>query len=219
MVPDGGYFDNTVVSQLSFSVLPSLGLWTSRGPTKRRWWSILRSLLPLSQGSSNFGGGLEDAGPDDGGSNASDDAGPAGTTSATCGATTCTAGDVCCVLPSDKTDAGLVGSCGAASSCTGFALSCTYTGDCPAGQVCCGDLGGSPATASCQTSCPSTDDQLCKTVGECPAGDGCRAYAFGDGIKVCLEKANDGGKAANDGGKGGKDGGKGASDAGSDGGP
>lgn len=191
VVPDGGYFNSSIVSPLSFSVFHR---WQDiQGADQQAMVVYLRSLEPVSQGGANFGGGLDDGGTSGGGS---DDAGSGESTSPTCGATTCTAGDVCCVQPSDKTDAGLVGTCGAASSCTGFALSCTYTADCPAGQYCCGNLGGSPATASCQTSCSADEDQLCKTASECPSGDGCRAYAFGDGIKVCLEKTGDGGKAA-----------------------
>ncbi len=200
MVPDGGYFNSSIVSPLSFSVFHR---WADiQGSDQEAMVVYLRSLQPVSQGGANFGGGLSDAGADDGGSGP-EDAGSVESTTPTCGATTCAAGEVCCVQPSDKTDAGLVGTCGAAASCTGFALSCSYTADCPAGQYCCGDLGASPATASCQTSCSSDENQLCKAAAECPSGDGCRAYAFGDGIKVCLEKLGDGGKSG-DGGKGGK---------------
>lgn len=194
MVPDGGYFDNSIISPLSFSIFHR---WKDvQGPEQQAIIVYLRSLTPVHEGAGNFGGGGvdDDAGPNDGGGTGPSDA-TVEPTSPTCGgAGKCSVGDVCCVAPSDKTDAGLVGTCGSASSCSGFALSCSYTGDCPSGQVCCGDLAGTPATATCQTSCPGSDDQLCQTVAECPSGDGCRGYQYGDGIKVCVEKTGDGGK-------------------------
>ncbi|MGO8996965.1 MAG: hypothetical protein ACLQVI_26925 [Polyangiaceae bacterium] len=198
IVPDGGYYNSSIVSELSFSVFHK---WADiQGPEQEAMVVYLRSLTPISQGNANFGGGngSDDGGPDDSGGGDSTTP-PGEVTSPTCGAEKCTAGDVCCVQPADKTDAGLVGTCGAASSCTGFALACSQTPDCPSGQVCCGDLGGTPATSSCQSSCSSSEDQLCADVAECPSGDGCRGYPYGDGIKVCLVKDGDGGKGKKDG--------------------
>jgi hypothetical protein len=187
MVPAGGYYDTSIISPLAFSVFHR---WRDiQGSDQQAMVTYLRSLTPIPEGPGNFGGG---GSSDDGGSGTTD--ATVEPTSPTCGAMKCATGEVCCVAPADKTDAGLIGACGAASSCTGYALSCSITADCPSGQVCCGDLGGTPATATCQTSCSSTDDQLCGTVAECPSGDACRGYPYGDGIKVCVEKTGDGGK-------------------------
>jgi hypothetical protein len=150
----------------------------------------LRSLKPTGQ----TGVSLE-AGVDDGGG-ASDVTvvGIGADASLACGTSTCGGGQVCCVMAGYRNDSGLLnGSCTDPTGCSAFALACNGAQDCPAGEVCCGQLSGTTATASCQASCGPNDDQVCQMPKECPMGDGCRDYPFGGGIKTCQPLKGDGG--------------------------
>jgi hypothetical protein len=52
--------------------------------------------------------------------------------------------------------------------------------------VCCGAAKRFGNTSSsCATACTATEEQLCSTVSDCPAGDRCVAVPFSAIEKVC----------------------------------
>jgi hypothetical protein len=188
-VPPGGYFDPTIISYPSWQVFHK---WSDiKGDDQQAMVVYLRSLLPLPQRGANFGGadldgGGADATQGDGGGmpppmlDASADA------SATCGAQTCSGGEVCCVTAGSATpDSGLAGSCSSASACSGISLACNGAQDCPMGQVCCAGTSGTTTFATCQASCDSSQQQVCQKPHECSMGEGCRLYPYWGGIQVC----------------------------------
>jgi hypothetical protein len=204
-VPDGGYFDPSIVSYPTWSLFHK---WTDiQGDDQEAMVVYLRSLPPAPQsGSSNFGGHDAGAGQDAGGT----DAAPPGDggsgmppmdatvpTTVSCGATTCSGGEVCCVpAGTPPSDGGINGTCTAAQSCSGFALHCNGAQDCATGEVCCMQSSTSSTVATCQTSCSSGEEQVCQKVRECPMGDGCRNYSLAGGVQVCLplhDAGHDGG--------------------------
>jgi hypothetical protein len=191
-VPDGGYFDPTIVSYSSWHLFHQ---WTDiQGPDQEGMVVYLRSLTPSRQRGMSVDSGSGDVG------DAATDAtvvaiGP--DASVACGASSCGEGQVCCVMAAIKNDSGVLnGSCSDPASCSGFALACNGAQDCPTGTVCCGDFNAVTETASCQPSC-STGEQVCQMPKECPMGDGCRDYPLGGGVKVCQtlrDAGHEGGK-------------------------
>jgi hypothetical protein len=182
-VPDGGYFDPSIVSYPSWSVFHE---WSDiQGDDQLGMVVYLRSLTPTPQmGISVDSGGGDDSSP-------GDDGGPVVVptdASVSCGSSTCTGGQVCCVPagPAPPGDAGLRGSCSDPAACMGFGLTCNGAQDCAAGQVCCAQFTSAGAVTTCQSSCGGSDQQVCQKPKECPMGDGCRNYPYGGGVQVCM---------------------------------
>lgn len=145
--------------------------------------------------------------------------GPSGTVA--CGSSACNvATEQCCVTfggGGPGSGPGADGACVPVGKCNGdIALSCASGKNCPGGQVCCADLNGDVASATCQTTCvggfgpgappppgPAGDGsvQLCASDSECPKGMTCRQTPLGFG--VCQPRRGGGGGGGHGGGGGG----------------
>jgi hypothetical protein len=180
------------------------------------------ALLPLVVGAFGCGGKLmdipangyepidEDASLEGGsqgssGASSSSSSSSGGSSSSSGGPTTC-GGEicdlktqVCCVAAMGVGDAGSSQKCTATADCTGFALSCADSSDCPTNEACCftisiggglgglgggtGGAGGFGGTSSCQASCKSNgllpSLQLCSKDSECPKGVTCQSIGMG----------------------------------------
>ncbi|HEX7478448.1 MAG TPA: hypothetical protein VF331_11620 [Polyangiales bacterium] len=90
----------------------------------------------------------------------------------------CVAGQVCCHAATAFT-------CEAPSACTGDALACDGTEDCP-GALCCGAAGGTACAASC------SGYHICHSAAECGSGESCcpnGGSIYGGGLMHCLALA------------------------------
>jgi hypothetical protein len=118
---------------------------------------------------------------------------------------TCGSGLTCC-FP------GLSGTCTAFSACTSSVqFECHGAGHCDAGEVCCGSLPDSDASAAveallastdaampdhwpagvaassfCASSCPAPRTPLCGTLGDCPVGTTCLPLPEGNVVLVAV---------------------------------
>jgi hypothetical protein len=153
--------------------------------------------------SSSSGGAPADAGttPEDVGTH--EEAGPDVMSAATCNpllGILCGAGETCC-------SSGLQGTCVAIGSCgRPFQVSCIGKANCAAtGGTCCGavsvpagfdasaafdasggfDASGFGLTLACESTCSSSEFQVCSTTNDCPSGQVCEA-SMGSPLLACV---------------------------------
>jgi hypothetical protein len=123
-------------------------------------------------------------------------------TAINCGTTTCNSATEQCCLGFNGT-----ASCvaeGEACPGGGLSLSCTGSSNCSDGEVCCGNIGGGSASATCQPSCGGGGGfgggglQLCNSDADCPTNETCRDTPFG--ISLCRPQHGGGGPGGPGGG-------------------
>jgi len=99
---------------------------------------------------------------------------------------------VCC---DNRADGGFSDTCVAnANACPGGkTFACGQAADCPASQVCCGDIGTSSSGKKffndtvCAASCGSSQTQLCVTAAECKSGTTCVGQSItGRDVGLCM---------------------------------
>ncbi len=132
-------------------------------------------------------GGTSDAGATGGGATAGNDPGAAAGV-VTCGDTSCSTPDICCVSFLGGMNGGF--ECKAKDACTGFTSApgtCDGKEDCSGDQACCAKFslqGGSGAF--CEASCMGEAQALCHSDADCEGGKTCIACAPPTGGIVAL---------------------------------
>jgi hypothetical protein len=148
-----------------------------------------------SGGSGSSSGGSGSSSSSGSGSSGGADGGsilPPGSTPGTgmvpCGATPCTAPQVCCA----GGGGGAALTCSTLAVCTNTAgndvYTCTSKANCTAPAMCCVTFGarGAPDVAACQASCSGGAAQVCQMDAECPTGQVCRGGGgTAAGITTC----------------------------------